>query len=120
MKKRKPTLKEIVTIYQKKGCNITSSCEALGIDRKTFYNWRNKNAKLDEALKDAEDSILDFAESKLIEHINDGDTTCLIFMLKTKGKNRGYVERHEQEIGGSDAFLEVMKEASKIRRQTNG
>ena len=38
---------------------------------------------------------LDFAETMLMKHIREGDTTSLIFYLKTKGRERGYVERVE-------------------------
>ena len=37
----------------------------------------------------------DFAESCLIKKIQEGDTAANIFLLKTKYKNRGYVERAE-------------------------
>jgi hypothetical protein len=43
----------------------------------------------------AKERFLDFLESKLVEQINGGNTTSIIFALKTKGKNRGYVERQE-------------------------
>lgn len=46
------------------------------------------------------ESVLDIAESKLIENIKDNDNTAIIFYLKTKGKNRGYVER--TEVTGKD------------------
>ena len=59
-------------------------------------------------IEDADESLLDFAESKLVEHINDGDITSLIFFLKTKGKKRGYVERSEYDVN-SNAFQELME-----------
>lgn len=95
---RRITNKQIADIYAKKGCNVMATCTALNMSRSTFYKWRDKYPKLKEMLEEAEESIIDFAESKLVEHINDGDTTALIFFLKTKGKKRGYVEQIEQNV----------------------
>lgn len=91
-------IETIVKIYEKKGCNITATCTALGISRKTFYEWKEKKKKLSEGLEAAEEAIIDFAESKLVEHINNDDVQALIFFLRTKGKKRGYVEKTEAEV----------------------
>lgn len=89
---------QIASTFAKKGCNVSATCTALGIDRSTFYEWRKNDAKLDAMLNDESESLIDFTESKLIEKINDGDLTAIIFMLKTRGKNRGYIERVENNI----------------------
>ena len=102
------TIEKIAEVYKKKGCNITAACAALNITRQTFYNRKLNSKKLCEMIEDADESLLDFAESKLVEHINDGDVTSLIFFLKTKGKKRGYVERSEHDVN-SNAFQELME-----------
>ena len=103
----KVSIKRVVEAYNKKGCNISATCAALGISRQSFYNYKDSSEKLREQLEEADEARLDFAESKLMEHINDGDVTSLIFFLKTKGKARGYVERTENVV--SNPFLELMK-----------
>lgn len=103
------SIEDIRTIYEKKGCNITATCQALGISRKTFYDWRAKKKKLAEALDEVEESILDFAESKLVEHIQNDDLQALIFFLRTKGKKRGYVEKTESDVN-INAFEKLMQE----------
>ena len=111
-KRNKISNKKIVDTYEKKGCNISATATALGIDRKTFSRWRQSSKTLDEMLTEAEESILDFTESKLIEKINDGDLTAIIFMLKTKGKKRGYIEG--QFITGNITTSKAMSQEEAI------
>lgn len=82
--------------------NITESCKAANIDRKTYYNWMKADPAFAEAVNNLAESSLDFAESCLKKQIKDGNTTATIFYLKTKGKARGYIETHEI-IGNQDA-----------------
>ena len=107
-RRKKIADKKIVEVYEKKGCNVSATCAALNIDRSTFYLWRNKSEKLDEKLKEVEESLIDFTESKLLEKISEGDMTAIIFHLKTKGKKRGYIERVEQDVTISP-FEDLMK-----------
>ena len=102
------TIEKIAEVYKKKGCNITATCAALNISRRTFYQKKEKSKSLQDLLAEADESMLDFAESKLIEHINNNDITSLIFFLKTKGKNRGYVERTEHDVN-ANPFQELME-----------
>ncbi len=109
MKKNKSIdLNKVVEIYEKKGCNVSATCAALGIERRTFYNWKNSEPSFAEAIADADESIIDFCESKLIEQINNGNLTAIIFMLKTKGKKRGYIETVENQLT-LNPFEELMK-----------
>jgi hypothetical protein len=66
----------------------------LDVERKTLYIWIEEE-DLKDALVEGRNSRIDFVESKLDQKINDGDTTAIIFFLKTQGKERGYVERQE-------------------------
>ncbi len=74
------------------------------ITRKGVERRVNKSEHLTEVLQEENDSLLDFAESKLYQNIKDGDKTSLIFYLKCKGKERGYVERGEI-VGKQDVEL---------------
>ena len=89
-----------IEVYSKKGCNVSATCSALQISRQTFYRHISEDEEFAIGIKNAFESVLDNVESKLLSKINDGDTTSLIFFLKTKGKKRGYVER--QEITGAN------------------
>lgn len=88
---RKVTINQIAKTYEKKGGNVSSTCLALNISRQTFYTRKEKSKELRDKLDEIDEALLDFAESKLIQHINEGNLTALLFFLKTKGKKRGYV-----------------------------
>tara|TARA_R110002167_G_scaffold248354_1_gene454343 strand:+ start:1156 stop:1527 length:372 start_codon:yes stop_codon:yes gene_type:complete len=81
---------------------VTVACKKSDIPRSTYYKWLNEDEEFSEQVKDIENVALDFAESSLHEQIQEKNTSATIFYLKTKGKNRGYVER--QEITGAEGM----------------
>jgi hypothetical protein len=72
---------------------VTNAAKMIPISPVTHYNWLKDDAEYAQAVEMIAETCLDFAESKLFELVNSGDTTATIFLLKTKGKKRGYVEK---------------------------
>jgi hypothetical protein len=81
---------------------VTMAAKKIGIDRRTHYLWMNTDEDYKAAVEDLQDVVLDFAESRLHKLVEKGDTASTIFLLKTKGKRRGYIERtdHDLTTGG--------------------
>ena len=77
---------------------VTTACNVVGIHRDSHYRWLKEDAEYDQAVKSIEDVALDFAESHLHELIKSGNPAATIFLLKTKGRKRGYIERQEVEV----------------------
>ena len=77
--------------------NVSKACKAVDCSRKTYYRWLKEDEEFKTAIEAVEPNELfvDFAEEHLVEKIRKGDTTAIIFALKTRGKKRGYVERQE-------------------------
>lgn len=71
---------------------VTSACKAIDISRKTFYQWVKEDPEFSERVKNLSEIALDFAESALFKNIREGKEASVIFYLKTKGKERGYIE----------------------------
>lgn len=74
---------------------VTSACKKAGVGRTQFYNWMKEDAEFAREVEDIENIAFDFVESQLYKQIRDNNITATIFWLKTKGRNRGYSERHE-------------------------
>ena len=93
---QKKTKKEkfIEVLFENHG-HISEACEKMNICRKTFYNWKNSDSEFAADVQLVEDSLIDYAKSKLMENITKNDTTSIIFFLKTKGKDQGFTEKQE-------------------------
>jgi len=88
---------------------VTTASKAVGIDRQTHYNWMKEDEQYAEAVSSLEDIVLDFAESSLYKQVKEGNPTSTIFLLKTKGKRRGYIEKTQVELSGKvDSSLKEM------------
>lgn len=85
--------------------NHTDIAKALGCSRAHISKLRDKWPKFDKAVQDAKEARIDWVESRLDDKINDGDTTAIIFFLKTQGKSRGYVERTETDVTSNGESL---------------
>lgn len=79
---------------------VTTACKNVGIHRDTHYRWLKEDEEYKRQVEELSDVAIDFAESQLFKQIKEGNTTATIFYLKTKGKNRGYIERNDITSNG--------------------
>jgi hypothetical protein len=96
----KPSEKRMCAVIEEKRGFVSAIAKALDISRTSFYAYLKEMPKARQALEDVREGRHDFVESKMMELINDGNPTMIIFYLKTQAKDRGYVER--QEVTGKD------------------
>jgi very-short-patch-repair endonuclease len=73
----------------------------------TITNYIAKYPELKDTLKEIREKTLDFAESKLLTHINNDNFNALKFFLQTQGKERGYIERQENINVNKQQFDEL-------------
>lgn len=100
--------KMFLRVYDASLCNVSLSCNKTNVGRTTFYYWMKENPSFKKNVDNIKESQVDFAESKLMQEIRNGNTTAIIFFLKTQGKERGYVERTEQDVS-INKFEELMQ-----------
>lgn len=76
--------------------NMTEVAKAVKVTRKTIYNRINAEfPELIDVISEARDIGVDEAEGFLRKRMESGDTTAIIFYLKTQGRWRGYIERQD-------------------------
>lgn len=98
---------------------IQTACDACGITRAMFYRWRDGDSGFKAKYDEVNEGQIDKVESKLLRKIDDGDTTAIIFYLKTKGKSRGYSER-TVDNGHQLAYVQQQNEAPKAQNANDG
>ena len=81
---------------------VTAAAQELGCSRRTVYRYLKKFAGAQESLEDAREKRHDFVENQLMKAVDKGNITAIIFYLKTQCKERGYIERYQQEVTGRD------------------
>lgn len=94
-KKKPTTIEEIKSALIKyKGLQYLAA-DALGIDGGTLSERIKKNPELQELRDSLMEKRLDVAEHNLAELTENHDLGAICFLLKTKGKSRGYTEKVE-------------------------
>jgi hypothetical protein len=89
---------------------VTKACEALNMPRSTYYLWYNSDEEFKSECDSINDIVLDFAEDKLYGLVDKGDTAATIFLLKTRGKKRGYIEKQEVDVRTPDGVTVLYKQ----------
>jgi len=83
--------------------------EHLGVTKSKLANRIVNDPELDAIAKDERGKMLDKAERKLMEAVEDGQQWAIQLMLKTLGRDRGYVERQEVH-SVNQVRLEIVEE----------
>lgn len=88
------------------------AADLLGCAPQTVFRRIKESPEIAKAAADTVERNLDVAEATLIKQIGEGNTTALIFYLKTKGKHRGYVERTELRVEISAEHMGLLQKYS--------
>ena len=99
----------ILELYASKAGNVSQLCKSASIARATFYRWMREDEEFAEKIGEQEEALIDFAESKLFQLINEGLPSAIFFFLKCKAKNRGYIEQQDYKHSGMVEHRHVME-----------
>ena len=97
---------------------VTHAAREIGIDRNTHYAWMKDDPEYRAAAETIDDAVVDFGETALFNNVKQGKEASIIFLLKCKGRKRGYIERYEQsQPNESDANKALADIAAAMREQ---
>jgi len=118
-KKREQTANRIIDALLDSHGLLSMAAPKAGVSYRTINRYAHDFPAIQTAIQQAKESMLDFAESKLFQKIKEGDSTAILFYLKTQGKARGYIERSEVTgANGGPVQVENVREklATRITR----
>jgi predicted secreted protein len=101
-KTRRYTAQQVIdALHEAKGY-VSKTASLLRCDPSTVYEYAKAYATVQKAWDAIREARHDSVESALAGRIAAGDTTAIIFYLKTQCKQRGYVERQEVDVRARD------------------
>ena len=112
MRKKRFSEKQIVHAIGKSKGLIFLAAQHLGCNPSTIHLRASQSENIREAIETERGRVLDFAEVKLIEAVQDGEAWAICFILKTLGKSRGYIERQEIKAEAKITVLNNVEEIS--------
>ena len=89
------TAQQFIAAIPNTGGIVTAIARKVGCTWDTARRYIDRHPTIQRAYQDECESILDLAESKVISAIKNDDSQMIRYYLSTKGKRRGYSERHE-------------------------
>ena len=101
-KARRPkvTKKRLVAALEATQGHVFLAAKQLGCTARWVNMLLQKWPDVAETLQDLRGEMIDVTEAKLYANILKGDTTAIIFCLKTRAADRGYVEKQQHEMSG--------------------
>jgi sugar-specific transcriptional regulator TrmB len=103
------TKEQVIDAIKRSRGFISQAAKILKCAVPTIYNYKERYPEVEEAIKNERESLLDFAEGKLLENINNNDNAAIIFFLKTQGKHRGYSEKEQITIKNDFTNFQIPK-----------
>ncbi len=135
MSTKKPNINDFQKVAIAKGGIIASIALSFGVSRLTIYKWCTKDERFQKAIDESRETFIDICESNLqtlckgipkVETDESGirkqtgweekpSESAITFVLRTIGKQRGYVERIQTEEV-NNPFFDLMRKVAERKK----
>jgi len=80
---------------------VTTASKKAEINPSTHYRWLKEDVEYRKAVDEIGYMALDFVKSKMFKEIENGNASLMMFYMKCKGKDDGWIERTEVDHMGN-------------------
>jgi hypothetical protein len=109
---RKYTPEQIIDALEHSRGLIAPAARYLQCSRDTIRDYIKRYPEIARAKKDADEVVNDIAENSLFNALERGEAWAICFRLKTKAKDRGYIEKAEiSGAGGGPVKIQLVYDA---------
>lgn len=100
MKKEQYKTKDIIRALKETQGMIYLAARRMGCSPTTIYTYAKRYPTVQDAINEHRGHFVDTCELALKRAVVDGEGWAVCFALKTLGKDRGYIEKHQLEHSG--------------------
>jgi hypothetical protein len=108
---RTPQRRDAFLRLLREGCSVAQAARAIGLGRRTMFDWKRDDEDFREAWDDAVETITENIESALARAALGGDTVSMIVWLKAH-RPETYNRKQVVAIGGDENAPPVMLAAA--------
>lgn len=90
---------------------VSDAARSLGVRRTTLYRWLERHKDVQALVGEYREDLVDLAEKRIRKKVDDDDLGAMIWVLKTLGKRRGWIERIPDVIAAAnlDALRRIVE-----------
>lgn len=81
---------KLLKVLRKNQGLVSTACDEAGVSVEFYYCHYNKDLEFKQQVDLINEKVIDFAESKLYEKIAEGSENSIHFILRYRGRKRGY------------------------------
>jgi transposase len=114
-RKTKKSKETIIKAFRESNGIVQTVADKLDVSRPTVYNYINSDPEIEEAFKEARNTLVDTAQNKLVSIIEKGDDRVALdavkFLLNAIGEYKSNVKSEVNISGISESLKEVLDES---------
>jgi len=110
---------KLLKVLRKNQGLVSTACDEVGVSVEFYYYHYNKDLEFKQQVDLINEKVIDFAESKLYEKIQEGSEKSIHFLLRYRGRKRGYTDSIDITSDGKN-ITEIRLIPIKPKRDEDG